>query len=291
MARRAGRATVRPIRMRILSLILAAAAGLYVLAIGLLAFFQRTLIYPGAFTAPRALASVEPPAGAQTVRVATADGETLHGLWRPPRPGCGVVLTFHGNGSRPEPHAERFSADAWARNGWGVLAIAYRGYPGSTGSPSEDGLIADGEAAYREISRRAPGAPVLLHGHSLGTAIVAALARTHTAIGLYLEAPFDSMSAMVRLRFPLAPPWLLRDTYPNDERLAGATMPVFIVHGLSDPVIPIANGRSLATAIGPAVRFEAVPGDHVSILGSRDAEAEALFRDRIGAACRSVPAE
>ncbi|MER2268856.1 alpha/beta hydrolase [Methylobacterium oxalidis] len=277
--------------MRILSLLLAAAAGLYVLAVGLLAAFQRTLIYPGAFAAPRALADAGPPAGTAALRLRTGDGETLHALWRPPRPGCGVVLTFHGNGSRPEPHAARFAGGPWAEHGWGVLAIAYRGYPGSTGSPSEDGLIADADAAYREAARRAAGAPVLLHGHSLGAAVAAALARTHDAVGLYLESPFDSMTAMVRLRFPLAPPFLLQDTYRSDERLAGARMPILIVHGLSDPVVPVASGRSLARAAGPAARFEAVPGDHVSILGIRDAEAEALFRARVGAACRPVPAE
>ncbi|WP_132252059.1 alpha/beta hydrolase [Methylobacterium segetis] len=276
--------------MRIVSLLFLSATALYVGAVGLLAAFQRSLIYPGA-SLPGAPIAADPPEGVQSFGLRTGDGETLRALWRPPEPGCGVVLTFHGNGSRPEPHAARFGAGPWAANGWGVLAIAYRGYPGSTGSPSEDGLLADGEAAYREVARRAPGAPILLHGHSLGTGVAAALARGHAALGLYLEAPFDSMAAMVRLRFPLAPPGLLLDTYRSDERLAGATIPVLIVHGLSDPVIPASFGRRLAEAVGQAAHFEAVPGDHVSILGTSDGKAEAFFRGRIEARCLPSTAE
>ncbi|ACL55401.1 alpha/beta hydrolase [Methylobacterium nodulans] len=244
---------------------------------------QRDLIYPGA----RGLlhGRRDPPPGVETISIRTADGETLRALWRAPAPGCGIVVSFHGNASMPEMHAERFVRDPWAAHGWGLIAIAYRGYPGSTGRPSESGLIADGLAALAEAGRRAPGTPALLHGHSLGTAVAVAVAAEHPPLGLYLEAPFDSMTAMARMRFPFLPTALLRDPYRSDRRIGAVTGPIVIVHGDDDPVIPTKFGLRLARAAPAGTRFEVVEGDHVTLLGRKDAEAEALFRAKLPAGC------
>lgn len=265
--------------MRLLLLLFAAAAILYAVGVGALALVQRRLIYPGAYADAAPPGERTVPPGTAAIRAETPDGERLYALWRAPRPGCGVVVSFHGNASMPDFHAERFAADPWAAAGWGVLAPAYRGYPGSTGAPSEDGLIADGLAALAEARARAPGSPILLHGHSLGAAVAVAVAarlqRADAPAGLYLEAPFDSMVSAARVHFPAVPGWLLRDTYRSDQRIAGLLGPILIVHGTDDPVVPAALGRRLAEA-GKA-RFALIPGDHVSILGARDAEAAALF--------------
>ncbi len=274
--------------MRIL-LVLAAAAIVFGGPIAALAVFQRNLLYPGAFIAgPRARLPVPP--GTEAISLVTADDERLHALWRAPRPGCGVVVSFHGNGSRPEPAAVRFAAAPWSGAGWGVLAIAYRGYPGSTGTPTEEGLIADGLAAVAEAARRAPGAPIMLHGHSLGAAVAVAVAERVPHLGLYLEAPFDSLPGIVRLAFPYAPTFLLRDTWRSDARIARAGGPVLIVHGTADGVVPVKLGRRLATAAGASARFEAVAGDHVSVLGTRDRLAETLFGDRVRPGCPALAA-
>ena len=270
--------------MRMLLVPAATALGLLAMLLGGLAVFQRNLIYPGAFIAGQRARLPVPP-GTESISLVTADEERLHALWRPPWPGCGVVVSFHGNGSRPEPAAARFTAPPWSGAGWGVLAIAYRGYPGSTGAPSEDGLIADGLAAAAEVARRSPGAPILLHGHSLGAAVAVAVAERAPHLGLYLEAPFDSLPGIVRLAFPYAPTILLRDTWRSDRRIARAGGPVLIVHGTEDGVVPVKLGRRLATAAGPQARFEAVAGNHVSVLGSRDRQAEAMFGDPLRAAC------
>ncbi|MCJ2060585.1 alpha/beta hydrolase [Methylobacterium sp. J-048] len=274
--------------MRILLLLLAIVALVYLTALVALAVFQRRLIYPGAAWAGEQARNRLAPPGTEVITLTTEDGERLFALWRPPLPGCGVVVSFHGNGSRPAPHAARFAADPWRGAGWGVLAPAYRGYPGSTGSPSEDGLIRDGMAAVAAAMARAPGAPILLHGHSLGAAVAVAMAGRVAAIGLYLEAPFDSLTHAVWLHVPLAPSWLLRDTYRSDLRIRGGTEPVLIVQGTDDPVVPAKLARALAAAAGPRARFALVPGDHVSIFGIRDREAEAEFRGLVGPACRAV---
>ncbi|MFC6740766.1 alpha/beta hydrolase [Methylobacterium tardum] len=188
--------------MRLLIGLALAAILFYGLALVVLGLNQRRLLYPGAY---RPLPAVVPVPGVAAVTLVTEDGETLHALWKPPEPGCGVIVSFHGNGSRPEPQGARFTDGPWHRGGWGVLAPAYRGYPGSTGHPSETGLIHDGMAAVAAAAARAPGAPILLHGHSLGAAVAVAVGARTAPLGLYLEAPFDSMSHAVRLHVPLAP--------------------------------------------------------------------------------------
>lgn len=264
--------------MTLLRVILFLALGLSASLLGALFLFQRHLIYPGAFGAGPGEGERGVPAGTEAVTLTTADGHRLYGLWRAPAPGRGVVLTFHGNGSLPEPHAARFSSGVWRAAGWGTLAIAYRGYPGSTGSPSEAGLIEDGLAAYRFVRSRAPDAPILLHGHSMGAAVAVAVAAREPHLGLYLEAPFVSLARLVGEHFPLLPRVLLRDTWRSDRRIGEAAGRILIVHGTDDPVIPLAHGRDLAALAGTRARFVAVPGDHVSLLGQRDAEAEATFR-------------
>lgn len=261
-----------------------AAMLLYGLAMTGLALAQRRFLYPGAYRGSSPLAAPS-PSGLAPIAVVTADGERLHALWHPPRPGCAVVVTFHGNGSYPEPHAARFAAGPWRTAGWGVMALAYRGYPGSTGHPSEEGLIRDGIAAVAAAAERAPGAPILLHGHSLGAAVAVAVAERMSVIGLYLEAPFDSMLHTVRLHVPLAPSWLLRDTYRSDLRIRAGTAPVLIVQGRDDSVVPAKLALALKRAAGPRARIEVVAGDHGSILGLRDDAAEALFGHRVGSRC------
>ncbi|TNC10250.1 alpha/beta hydrolase [Methylobacterium terricola] len=264
--------------MTIAAVLLVGLLALYGAVVAAFWWFQRALLYPGQ-GGPVPATTARLPPEVETITITTPDGERLRALWLPPAPGAGMVVSVHGNASLPEWHAERFAAGPWRAHGWGVMAPAYRGYPGSTGRPSEAGLIADGLAAVAEARRRAPGTPLLLHGHSLGAAVaVAVAARIGAAgvLGLYLEAPFDSMTAMARHHFRFLPAGLLADTWRSDRVIGTVAVPILIVHGESDPVIPEKYGARLAR-IGRA-DFVALPGDHVSILGARDAEAEIRFR-------------
>ena len=161
-----------------------------------------------------------------------------------------------------------------------MLAIAYRGYPGSTGSPSEGGLIADGEAAVAFVRSRAPGAELLFHGHSLGSGVAVAMAARHASKGLFLDAPYSSVLAVARYRAPFLPTSLLRDTFRSDLRIPAVAARTVVVHGRTDPVIPDRFGRELAAAARPGnTEFISVPGDHFSILGEVDDVQEPLFRN------------
>jgi fermentation-respiration switch protein FrsA (DUF1100 family) len=261
----------------VLAIIISVVVGIW-LAIALLVFFtQRYLVFPRHLLPPVArLEQLAPEV--QEVIVETADGERLHGLWKPPQAGRPVVVSFHGNASAPGWAADRFSTGPWAAHGWGVLAIAYRGYPGSTGSPSETGILADGEAAIAFVRKTAPNAPILVHGHSLGTGVAVAMAATHPVIGAYLEAPYASLLSLAKRQFRYLPGFLMRDPMRSDVRIVNVKAPIIAVHGKQDPVIPISAAKELFAKVTSNSRLIEIDRDHVSILGHADKVAEEFFR-------------
>ena len=114
----------------------------YVSLVGLVYLSQRALLYPGT----SATLPPEHASWGENVSIRTPDGETLHGLYDQGESGKPSVLFFLGNADRVSNYG--FLAQALAARGIGLLAISYRGYPGSTGSPTEEGLLTDGIAAF-----------------------------------------------------------------------------------------------------------------------------------------------
>jgi fermentation-respiration switch protein FrsA (DUF1100 family) len=246
----------------------------YLLALAVLFVMQRSFIYP-TWGSPEEGA---PPAGVTRVEIDTVDGERLLGYWARPLPGKPVIVSFHGNASSPRYHAERFSTRPWSANGWGYLAIAYRGYPGSTGSPSETGLSEDADAALRFVQSRAGAVPIVAHGHSIGAAVAVSLAARHPVSALFLEAPFLSLGKAADYRFPWLPTSLLLDRFPSEDTAPRLALPVHVVHGEDDPVVPFAQGKALARLF-PRGDFRGIPfADHASVFGSADVAVEEALR-------------
>lgn len=210
--------------------------------LALMYFFQRSLMYfPDPSRTPPAQAGL---AQAEEITLRTSDGETLVAWHVPPRGGKPVVLYFHGNGGGLNLRVGRFS---WLiADGTGLLALSYRGYGGSTGSPSETGLIRDAQAAYDFAVTRYPPERVVLWGESLGAAVAIALATGQRAGGLVLDAPFTSAADVGAAVYPFVPVrWLIKDPFRSDQRIARVHAPLVILHGERDRVVPIAHGERL----------------------------------------------
>ena len=233
-----------PRRAMTIALALAALAALvYAGAVALLALQQRDFIYQ-----PSGAALTPAEAGlsdAERIRIRTLDGETLSAWLRPPAEGRALILYFHGNAGSLAARAQRFAQ--LTQRGDGLLAIEYRGYPGSTGAPGEEGLLRDADAALSEaISRgHAPGRIVLV-GESLGAAVALDLATRRPIAGVVLESAFLSMRDMAARLFPWAPvALLLRDPWRSDLRIARLRAPLLQLHGLNDEVVPMKSGEAL----------------------------------------------
>jgi len=194
------------------------------------------------------------------VHISTPDGQTLEAWYEPPRPGKPVFLFLHGQQATLQLGKWRYIR--MHKEGVGYLALAYRGFSGSTGSPTEKGLLIDGLAAYDWL--RAKGfadKDIVLHGHSLGTGVATYIATQRPARALILEAPFTAAVDVAQERYPFLPVGLvMQDQFRNRDRIKDVHIPVMIVHGTADTTVPFAEGQRLyALANAPKV-FVAMPG-------------------------------
>jgi fermentation-respiration switch protein FrsA (DUF1100 family) len=247
-----------------------ACAALYaVVFVGLL-FGQRKILFrcDAAETDPATLGL-----RAKTLRLKTEDGENLLAWSIPPAPDRPVILYFHGNAGGLDLRVERFRAMAEA--GMGLLAIEYRGYASSTGSPSERGLKLDGEAAYAAaIASGAAPKRVVILGESLGSGVAVALAARHEVGALVLDSPYSSIADVAAAAYWFVPVRaLLRDPFRNDLLIGSVKAPTLMVHGTEDPVVPIRFGEKLFGITNPPKEFWRVDGAGHLALGERLHEA------------------
>jgi fermentation-respiration switch protein FrsA (DUF1100 family) len=232
----------------------------YLGIVGLLYLVQRGLMYfPDRVRTAPAAAGL--PQAAEEI-LTTADGEQVIAWHVPPRGERPVVLYFHGNGGALRLRVPRFRA--LVADGTGLLALSYRGYGGSSGSPSEAGLIADAHAAYAFAVERYPPERLVLWGESLGTGVAIALAAEKQVGKIVLEAPFTSAADVGASLYPFVPVRLLmKDQFRSDERIGRVTAPVLAIHGERDRVVPIRFGERLYGMIRSPKRFVRLKdGDH-----------------------------
>ena len=223
------------------SILVVALAG-YLGLLALMYVLQRTLMYfpDRAHTAP---ADAEFPQ-AKEVTLTAADGAQVVAWTVPPQPGKPVVVYFHGNGGSLQHRVPRFRP--LVSDGTGLVALSYRGYGGSQGSPSEEGLIADGRAAYDFARKTYPDAKIVLWGESLGTGVATAIAAEKDIAALVLEAPYTSTLDIAQAHYPFIPVrWLMKDQFHSADRIGKVKAPVLILHGDRDSVIPMAYGERL----------------------------------------------
>ena len=228
--------------MAVLKWIVIVLAVIYLGGVVVLYFRQREMLFPippVGRTAPDAAGLPE----AEEHVLTTVDGEKVI-IWHvPAKPGHAVVLYFPGNGDFLAGLASRFRAIT--SDGIGLVALSYRGYAGSTGSPSEVGLLQDAAAAYAFTAARYSADRIVAWGFSLGTGVAVALASQHTTAKLILEAPYTSTVDLAASQFRIVPVRLLmKDQFHSDRRIARITAPLLIMHGDADKLVPIQQAQS-----------------------------------------------
>ena len=242
----------------------------YGIVIAALFYVQRSMIYP----APQV--SSAPPDGYQRIALITADGLTLSALYRPPALGKRVVVFFHGNGD--DWNGAALANRDLAAAGLGVLLSEYRGYSANPGKPDEAGFYADGRAALAWLAARGIGAErIVLVGNSIGSGTATQLATEMHPAGLILISGFTSLPDVVARQMPWFPArWLVRDKFENREKIARLKIPILLLHGAEDQLVPAAQAQALQAA-NPAARLVLVPGFGHEL--SYQPAAQALERD------------
>ncbi len=225
---------------------------------------QRQLIYFPDTTPVPPVSGIIP--GGRDVTLHTADGLEL-GAWFVPAAGSAdtgmAVLVVPGNGGNRVDRAE--FAEELARRGLAVLLVDYRGYGGNPGTPSEDGLAADADAAVGALTELGyPPDRTVYFGESLGSGVVAALQVRHPPAGVVLRSPFTELADVGAHHYPWLPVRaLLRDRFPVVSHLAASDVPVTVIYGDGDSVVPTALSARVADRAPSLAERVVFPGaDH-----------------------------
>lgn len=228
-----------------------------------LVFSEKRLIYY-----PAAEVDVTPKALGlpfEEVEIDVEPGVKLHGWFikAAKEPSVATVLFSHGNAGNIADRLDRVLR--WRELDADFLLYDYRGYGRSTGSPDEEGTYRDGRAAYDYLvkGRHIDPARLILMGESLGCAVSIQLAIERRAAGLVIEAPFASIAQMANAIYPFLPLGsFIRTRYENVKKVPQLKMPLFVVQGTRDEVIPVAQGKMVFDAAPEPKQYLAIEGAH-----------------------------
>jgi fermentation-respiration switch protein FrsA (DUF1100 family) len=253
---------------RILKLFLVGCVCAYAAVLVLLYVKQRDLMYPRD-PARADIAGLNLP-GAEEVALTSSDGERLVAWMVPPRQAKPVLLFFHGNAGNFGRPIRQARFRALTEDGTGLFAVNYRGYGGSTGNPTEAGLLLDARAAYGAAADRFGAGRLVGYGESLGTGVVLKLAAEVPLSAVILEAPYLSTSSVAQGIYPYVPVGLLMlDQFHSDTAIGQVRAPLLILHGERDAVIPFPQGRALYALANEPKRFVSFPDGHHENLPAR----------------------
>jgi hypothetical protein len=253
------------------------------LALYLYVFQARYVYFPALPSRELTATPADIGLGYETVRLSTADGETLAGWYVPAPAARGTLLYLHGNGGNVGHRLDPIAV--FHRLGLNVFIIDYRGYGASSGTPSEEGTYQDALAAWNYLTQQQGLTPqqIVLFGESLGGSIAAWLAARHTPAGLVIYASFTSVPELAQTLYPMFPASrLARYRYDTRAALGSVNCPLLILHSRADEIIPFSHGQALLGAAREPKRLAELRGGHNdALLLDRDVfarELEAFLR-------------
>lgn len=200
-------------------------------------------------------------------------GDVRLRIWRLAGDRRDAIIYFGGNAEDVALNVPEFSI--WFPE-HAVYLVNYRGYGGSTGSPTEAGLYRDAEAVFDVV--RARHAAVTVIGRSLGSGVATRLATVREPERLVLITPFDSFASLARAFYPMFPTsLLLKDRYDSHSRAGRIDVPVLLVVAEYDEIVSMESSKRLAAAIDPAlVWFEVIEDTMHNSIGTSPEYGRAL---------------
>jgi hypothetical protein len=224
-----------------------------------------------------------PPPGVEERWLTATDGTRLHAWWACPAGARARLLWSHGNAGNIASRADVLTA--LAARGLAVLAYDYRGYGRSGGRPSEAGVHRDAEGAYASLlAAGVPAGRIVAFGESLGGAVAIRLAVERPCAGVAVVATFTNMRDVARHHYgPLG--LLAGRRFDSTALLPRLRVPLLVVHGERDEIVPVALGEALFALAPEPKRFLHVPGAH-----HNDVLAHPAALDAIAAFAASVAA-
>ena len=237
----------------------------YILLIIVVFFFQRNFLYhPSEDNYLKDNLGTE-PSEIEKVKVITEDKIDLNGwFYNKDIEKFKTIVFFHGNAGSLKNRT--YKLNHFKDLDVNFLIISWRGFSGNMGKPNEMGLYEDARSAIRWLNMKGiQDKNIILYGESLGTAVVVEIAQNKKYAGVILESPFTSMVNMGKKHYPFFPvSFLLKDKFESYKKINKISVPVLIMHGKVDKIVPYAMGKKMyELANGPKFFHSQEYGDHM----------------------------
>jgi fermentation-respiration switch protein FrsA (DUF1100 family) len=244
--------------VRVLYISIAFAIVLYLAAMLVFYRTQRSLLYYPSHTYT-ALAEAHANSAFTEISVTTHDGIDLKAWYAPATTKSFTIVFFHGNADSLLTAAP--IADPYIAAGYGFLLAEYRGYSGQPGMPTETGLYYDARACLQALAIRGiESKRIILFAHSLGTGVALQMASEFHVGGVMLLAPYLSIPKLAQSVFPFFPSsYLALDRFDNEKKIKDIHVPLLIVNGSADQVVPSQHGERLYLLANEPKEFHSLP--------------------------------
>ncbi len=198
----------------------------------------------------------------ENVNIITEDGINITGWFIPSESPRATLLFTHGNGGNISHRLEKISI--FNKLHVNTFIFDYRGYGSSSGSPSENGLYKDAQAAYRYLinDKKIPAAQIVGYGESLGGAVIIDLATGNELGGLIIESSFTSVRDMGQRVFPIIPTFLYKTRFDSVSKIVNISSPLLSFHSQEDEIVPYELGKQLFEASSGSKLFVDLKGGH-----------------------------
>lgn len=229
-------------------------------------FMQRSLIYFPVQDKPER--SHYDALDMHEVSITTTDNIKLFSWYKPAMAKKPTILFLHGNAGHigyRMPWIRKF-----LQEGYGVLLLEYRGYGGNDGAPNEEGLYMDARAGVDFLLKSTVEATnIILFGESLGSAVAIQIATEKLFCALILQSPFSSLKKVAKHHYPwmFLSPW---DKFNSIEKLKDINVPLLLVHGQRDEVVPYSHARDLYAKANEPKHFLSYPDLHHNDMWNED---------------------
>ena len=156
-----------------------------------------------------------------------------------------TILFLHGNAGSLENRIHKINH--FKDMNVNFLLVAWRGFSGNKGKPTEKGLYEDARSAVTWLkSKGVKEKNIIIYGESLGTGVATEIAQNKNFAGIILESPFTSMIDAGKDKYPYLPVrLLLKDKYESDKKIKNINRPMLILHGKVDNIVPFHMGKRM----------------------------------------------
>ncbi|MBN9227246.1 MULTISPECIES: alpha/beta hydrolase [Legionella] len=177
------------------------------------------------------------------VKIPVADGLSLNSWYKPAVDNKPTILYLHGNAGHIGFRMDLIRQ--FLSEGLGVLLLEYRGYGGNLGKPTESGFYQDARAAMKFLQQQGVQEHrIVLYGESLGTGVATQMATEFPVCAVVLQSPYTSLTDLARFHYPWLPVPLM-DKYDSLSRIQKIHVPILMLHGKLDEVVPYEQGITL----------------------------------------------